>query len=180
MVISAFGNFRPDWSKFEIYAQLWTTKGKEKEQDLAETVRNLPKLSSNKPYELELTSGYSTRQSLQKHMQEFVPRLPVIPRSPSTTATETDLATIAPSQITRAMSSHSFLSRSNNGANVEWINARFEHAVDIISSLPRQGPVQTSYDDKLELYSVYKQGKALANSDSAWKQNNNKHLFWER
>ncbi|GJN89417.1 hypothetical protein Rhopal_002397-T1 [Rhodotorula paludigena] len=34
---------------------------------------------------------------------------------------------------------------------------RFERAVDIIQSLPKSGPIQTTYDQKLELYSVYKQ-----------------------
>ena len=36
-------------------------------------------------------------------------------------------------------------------------NSRFERAVDMVQSLPRNGPIQTSYDDKLLLYSVYKQ-----------------------
>ncbi|BGP47572.1 hypothetical protein JCM10450v2_003435, partial [Rhodotorula kratochvilovae] len=38
-----------------------------------------------------------------------------------------------------------------------FVHARFERAVDIIQSLPKSGPIQTSYDQKLELYSVYKQ-----------------------
>ncbi|GAA5849469.1 hypothetical protein JCM3766R1_003292 [Sporobolomyces carnicolor] len=38
-----------------------------------------------------------------------------------------------------------------------WIHARFERAVDIIQSLPKSGPIQTNYDDKLLLYAVYKQ-----------------------
>ncbi|KAK4698886.1 hypothetical protein P7C70_g7383, partial [Phenoliferia sp. Uapishka_3] len=43
------------------------------------------------------------------------------------------------------------------GTDPAWIDARFERAVDIIQSLPRNGPIQTNYDDKLLLYSVYKQ-----------------------
>ncbi|SGY79161.1 BQ5605_C008g05060 [Microbotryum silenes-dioicae] len=39
----------------------------------------------------------------------------------------------------------------------DWVHARFERAVDIVQSLPRTGPIQTNYDDKLLLYSVYKQ-----------------------
>ncbi|GAA5926191.1 hypothetical protein JCM3775_005229 [Rhodotorula graminis] len=42
-------------------------------------------------------------------------------------------------------------------AHPAWIHARFERAVDIIQSLPKSGPIQTSYDQKLELYAVYKQ-----------------------
>lgn len=38
-----------------------------------------------------------------------------------------------------------------------WIHARFERAVDMIQSLPKSGPIQTTYDQKLQLYSVYKQ-----------------------
>ncbi|KPV72299.1 uncharacterized protein RHOBADRAFT_18402, partial [Rhodotorula graminis WP1] len=37
------------------------------------------------------------------------------------------------------------------------LHRRFERAVDIIQSLPKSGPIQTSYDQKLELYAVYKQ-----------------------
>ncbi|KAM0755970.1 ACBP-domain-containing protein [Meredithblackwellia eburnea MCA 4105] len=43
------------------------------------------------------------------------------------------------------------------GSDPAWIDARFERAVDIVQSLPRNGPIQTNYDDKLLLYSVYKQ-----------------------
>ncbi|POY73836.1 hypothetical protein BMF94_3377 [Rhodotorula taiwanensis] len=39
----------------------------------------------------------------------------------------------------------------------EWIHARFERAVDMIQSLPKSGPIQTTYDQKLHLYSFYKQ-----------------------
>ncbi|TNY23023.1 acyl CoA binding protein-domain-containing protein [Rhodotorula diobovata] len=42
-------------------------------------------------------------------------------------------------------------------AHPVWVHARFERAVDIIQSLPKSGPIQTTYDQKLELYSVYKQ-----------------------
>ncbi|GAA5911634.1 hypothetical protein JCM8208_005697, partial [Rhodotorula glutinis] len=42
-------------------------------------------------------------------------------------------------------------------AHPAWVHARFERAVDIIQSLPKSGPIQTSYDQKLELYAVYKQ-----------------------
>ncbi|GAA5882664.1 hypothetical protein JCM16303_006534 [Sporobolomyces ruberrimus] len=42
-------------------------------------------------------------------------------------------------------------------ADPEWIHRRFERAVDIIQSLPKSGPIQTNYDDKLLLYAVYKQ-----------------------
>lgn len=39
--------------------------------------------------------------------------------------------------------------------------SRFERAVDILQSLPRSGAIQTSYDNKLLLYGVYKQGELL-------------------
>ncbi|GAA6039723.1 hypothetical protein JCM8097_001371 [Rhodosporidiobolus ruineniae] len=38
-----------------------------------------------------------------------------------------------------------------------FVHARFERAVEIIQSLPKSGPIQTNYDDKLLLYSSYKQ-----------------------
>ncbi|KAK1925525.1 acyl CoA binding protein-domain-containing protein [Papiliotrema laurentii] len=37
------------------------------------------------------------------------------------------------------------------------IDAQFNRAVDIVQSLPKGGPVQTSYEEKLCLYSLYKQ-----------------------
>ncbi|GAA5978946.1 hypothetical protein JCM11641_000102 [Rhodosporidiobolus odoratus] len=41
--------------------------------------------------------------------------------------------------------------------NVEWVHARFERALYMVQCLPKSGPIQTSYDQKLLLYSVYKQ-----------------------
>ncbi|WVQ96645.1 hypothetical protein IAU59_003750 [Kwoniella sp. CBS 9459] len=38
------------------------------------------------------------------------------------------------------------------------IDSLFHRAVDIVQSLPKGGPVQTSYEEKLWLYSLYKQG----------------------
>ncbi|WWD18506.1 hypothetical protein CI109_102958 [Kwoniella shandongensis] len=38
------------------------------------------------------------------------------------------------------------------------IDAQFHRAVDIVQSLPKGGPIQTSYEEKLWLYSLYKQG----------------------
>ncbi|GAA6024678.1 hypothetical protein JCM8202_000437 [Rhodotorula sphaerocarpa] len=43
------------------------------------------------------------------------------------------------------------------GVSPEWIHARFERAVDMIQSLPKSGPIQTTYEQKLHLYSFYKQ-----------------------
>lgn len=37
------------------------------------------------------------------------------------------------------------------------IDAQFNRAVDIVQSLPKSGPVQTSYEEKLGLYALYKQ-----------------------
>lgn len=37
------------------------------------------------------------------------------------------------------------------------IDAQFHRAVDIVQSLPKTGPIQTAYEDKLEMYSLYKQ-----------------------
>lgn len=39
------------------------------------------------------------------------------------------------------------------------VNARFHRAVDIIQSLPKSGPITTTYEEKLMLYSCYKQGE---------------------
>lgn len=70
-------------------------------------------------------------------------------------------ATTARSESSTAiMSTASFLSQAN--ASPRWVHARFERAVDIIQALPREGAIQTSYDDKLMLYSVYKQGTCHA------------------
>ncbi|GAA5889847.1 hypothetical protein JCM5296_002362 [Sporobolomyces johnsonii] len=55
------------------------------------------------------------------------------------------------SYSTRARAPHAL------AADPAWVHARFERAVDIIQSLPKSGPIQTNYDDKLLLYSVYKQ-----------------------
>lgn len=38
------------------------------------------------------------------------------------------------------------------------VDAKFHRAVDIIQSLPKNGPISTSYEEKLMLYSLYKQG----------------------
>ncbi|KAK8858614.1 hypothetical protein IAR55_002843 [Kwoniella newhampshirensis] len=38
------------------------------------------------------------------------------------------------------------------------IDGHFHRAVDIVQSLPKGGPIQTSYEEKLWLYSLYKQG----------------------
>lgn len=37
------------------------------------------------------------------------------------------------------------------------------------SSLPKSGPVQTSYEEKLQLYSLYKQGKCHATVRLCWR-----------
>lgn len=42
-------------------------------------------------------------------------------------------------------------------SSAEVINALFERTVDIVQSLPKTGPIQTSYEEKLALYSLYKQ-----------------------
>lgn len=41
------------------------------------------------------------------------------------------------------------------------IDARFHRAVDIIQSLPKSGPITTTYEEKLMLYSLYKQGELV-------------------
>jgi len=37
------------------------------------------------------------------------------------------------------------------------IDAQFDRAVEIVQSLPKTGPIQTGYDEKLTMYSLYKQ-----------------------
>lgn len=39
------------------------------------------------------------------------------------------------------------------------VNEKFYKAVDIIQSLPKSGPITTTYEEKLMLYSLYKQGE---------------------
>ncbi|KAF8511167.1 acyl CoA binding protein-domain-containing protein [Gautieria morchelliformis] len=39
----------------------------------------------------------------------------------------------------------------------ELIDAQFEKAVSIVQSLPKTGPIQTGYEEKLAMYSLYKQ-----------------------
>ncbi len=38
------------------------------------------------------------------------------------------------------------------------IDTLFDRAVAIVQSLPKSGPIQTDYEDKLGMYSLYKQG----------------------
>ncbi|KAL1412853.1 hypothetical protein Q8F55_000602 [Vanrija albida] len=42
-------------------------------------------------------------------------------------------------------------------ATTNSIDKQFHRAVDIVQSLPKSGPVQTSYEEKLQLYALYKQ-----------------------
>ncbi|KAJ7067984.1 hypothetical protein C8F01DRAFT_1116447 [Mycena amicta] len=39
----------------------------------------------------------------------------------------------------------------------ELIDAQFDRAVEIVQSFPKNGPIQTGYDEKLTMYSLYKQ-----------------------
>lgn len=42
-------------------------------------------------------------------------------------------------------------------SSAEVIDALFDRTVDVVQSLPKSGPIQTSYEEKLALYSLYKQ-----------------------
>ncbi|KAG6899772.1 hypothetical protein C0993_006998 [Termitomyces sp. T159_Od127] len=42
-------------------------------------------------------------------------------------------------------------------ASSEVIDAQFNRAVEIVQSLPKTGPIQTDYEEKLTMYSLYKQ-----------------------
>ncbi|KAG6831892.1 hypothetical protein H0H92_007009 [Tricholoma furcatifolium] len=42
-------------------------------------------------------------------------------------------------------------------ASAELIDAQFDRAVEIVQSLPKTGPIQTDYEEKLTMYSLYKQ-----------------------
>ncbi|KAF9468894.1 acyl CoA binding protein-domain-containing protein [Collybia nuda] len=42
-------------------------------------------------------------------------------------------------------------------ASQELIDAQFDRAVEIVQSLPKTGPIQTDYEEKLTMYSLYKQ-----------------------
>ncbi|GAV99466.1 ACBP-domain-containing protein [Lentinula edodes] len=38
------------------------------------------------------------------------------------------------------------------------LDAQFDRAVEIVQGLPKTGPIQTDYEEKLTMYSLYKQG----------------------
>lgn len=42
----------------------------------------------------------------------------------------------------------------------ELIDAQFDRAVEIVQNLPKTGPIQTGYEEKLAMYSLYKQATA--------------------
>lgn len=42
----------------------------------------------------------------------------------------------------------------------ELIDAQFDRAVDIVQNLPKTGPIQTGYEEKLTMYSLFKQATA--------------------
>ncbi|RDB23275.1 hypothetical protein Hypma_009659 [Hypsizygus marmoreus] len=42
-------------------------------------------------------------------------------------------------------------------ASQELIDAQFDRAVEIVQGLPKTGPIQTDYEEKLTMYSLYKQ-----------------------
>ncbi|KAI0650154.1 ACBP-domain-containing protein [Trametes meyenii] len=51
------------------------------------------------------------------------------------------------------------------------IDAQFDRAVGIVQSLPKTGPIQTAYEDKLDMYSLYKQatvGNVQGPRPSVW------------
>ncbi|KDR83439.1 hypothetical protein GALMADRAFT_235577 [Galerina marginata CBS 339.88] len=45
-------------------------------------------------------------------------------------------------------------------ASHELIDAQFDRAVEIVQSLPKTGPIQTDYEEKLTMYSLFKQATA--------------------
>ncbi|TBU49070.1 ACBP-domain-containing protein [Dichomitus squalens] len=51
------------------------------------------------------------------------------------------------------------------------IDAQFDRAVEIVQSLPKTGPIQTGYEEKLDMYSLYKQatvGNVQGNRPAVW------------
>ncbi|KAF9815542.1 hypothetical protein IEO21_04542 [Rhodonia placenta] len=51
------------------------------------------------------------------------------------------------------------------------IDAQFDRAVEIVQSLPKTGPIQTGYEEKLTMYSLYKQatvGNVQSPRPSVW------------
>ncbi|KAH9850043.1 ACBP-domain-containing protein [Lenzites betulinus] len=51
------------------------------------------------------------------------------------------------------------------------IDAQFDRAVEIVQSLPKTGPIQTGYEDKLDMYSLYKQatvGNVQGSRPNVW------------
>ncbi|PCH41324.1 ACBP-domain-containing protein [Wolfiporia cocos MD-104 SS10] len=53
----------------------------------------------------------------------------------------------------------------------ELIDAQFDRAVEIVQSLPKNGPIQTGYEEKLTMYSLYKQatvGNVQSPRPSVW------------
>lgn len=45
--------------------------------------------------------------------------------------------------------------------------SRFDKAVDIVQGLPRDGQLQPSYEDKLILYGLFKQGQSCQSWSNA-------------
>jgi len=39
------------------------------------------------------------------------------------------------------------------------LSSQFDRAVELVQTLPKNGPIQSSYEEKLALYSAYKQGQ---------------------
>lgn len=39
------------------------------------------------------------------------------------------------------------------------MSSQFDRAVELVQTLPKNGPIQSSYEEKLALYSAYKQGE---------------------
>ncbi|KAH9938506.1 uncharacterized protein B0H18DRAFT_17581 [Fomitopsis serialis] len=53
----------------------------------------------------------------------------------------------------------------------ELIDAQFDRAVEIVQGLPKNGPIQTGYEEKLTMYSLYKQatvGNVQSPRPSVW------------
>ena len=41
------------------------------------------------------------------------------------------------------------------------IDLQFDRAVSIVQQLPKDGPIKTNYEEKLNMYSLFKQGNFM-------------------
>ncbi|CAE6391748.1 unnamed protein product [Rhizoctonia solani] len=96
-----------------------------------------------------------------KHAWKHVIDSPEPTREPRALELPLGELSVSSAPICRMLTSTSTLTPgSNQAANMDidsLIDAQFNRAVEIVQSLPKTGPIQTGYEEKLAMYSLYKQ-----------------------